>query len=233
MSGQTVRHAASPVGLRERKKQMTRLAVLDAAERLFTARGYDNVTVAEIADAADISVKTLFTYFASKEDLAFAGEGELRDQLVTAVRARGRGESVIDAVCGALRRHAAETAGSGGNADDVAAFRRGFGESQALQNRMRRMWAEYEDALTDAIIATSDVEPDIARLQAMQAIVLARSVPTAEVAEAIAAAADPRQAVFDWLDRAAQFLDGHPEFSTATPSRKVPDGLSSLTMKRN
>ena len=64
-------------GLRERKKLMTRRALVDAAQRLFEERGYDGVTVAEIADAADVSVKTLFTYFAAKEDLAFAEEGVL------------------------------------------------------------------------------------------------------------------------------------------------------------
>jgi len=57
------------MSLRERKKHLTRQALLTAADHLFAARGYDNVTVAEIADAANISVKTLFTYFASKEDI--------------------------------------------------------------------------------------------------------------------------------------------------------------------
>jgi AcrR family transcriptional regulator len=64
---------------------MTLRTVIDAAERLFEQRGYDNVTVAEIADSANISVKTLFTYFASKEDLAFADEGELRADLAKAI----------------------------------------------------------------------------------------------------------------------------------------------------
>jgi AcrR family transcriptional regulator len=59
------------MGLRERKKLQTREALLRVSRELFEARGYDQVTVAEIADAADISVKTLFTYFRSKEDLAF------------------------------------------------------------------------------------------------------------------------------------------------------------------
>ncbi|NED91890.1 helix-turn-helix transcriptional regulator, partial [Streptomyces sp. SID11233] len=65
--------APSPApGLRERKKRMTRQAILDAAEALFARDGYEGVTVAQIADRANISVKTLFTYFSSKEDLAFA-----------------------------------------------------------------------------------------------------------------------------------------------------------------
>jgi AcrR family transcriptional regulator len=73
--------ATAGMSLRERKKQLTRQALLTAADRLFAARGYDNVTVAEIADAANISVKTLFTHFASTEDLAFADDAELRDAI--------------------------------------------------------------------------------------------------------------------------------------------------------
>ncbi len=71
--------------LRERKKLLVRRAILDSAERLFEARGFDAVTVAEIADAANVSVKTLFVYFRSKEDLAFAVTG-LIDALVAALR---------------------------------------------------------------------------------------------------------------------------------------------------
>jgi AcrR family transcriptional regulator len=83
--------SAPVVGLREQKKRQTRQALLDAAERLFEAHGYDRVTVAQIADAANISVKMLFTYFASKEDLAFGDEARLRDALVSAIAARPTG----------------------------------------------------------------------------------------------------------------------------------------------
>src|SRR5579875_843197 len=101
------------MSLRERKKHLTRQAVLAAADRLFDARGYDNVTVAEIADAANISVKTLFTYFASKEDLAFADESALRDAIVRAVTGRPAGTSAVDAVAAELRRQVQDT-GQGG-----------------------------------------------------------------------------------------------------------------------
>src|SRR6202035_3843130 len=63
----------SPESLRERKKRMTREAIYAAAEALFGERGFDDVTVAEIADAANISVKTLFTYIGTKEELLFNG----------------------------------------------------------------------------------------------------------------------------------------------------------------
>ena len=72
-------------GLRERKKAETRQAISDVATRLFEARGFEAVTVAEIATAANVSAKTVFNYFPAKEDLFFDAEDAVRDALVAAV----------------------------------------------------------------------------------------------------------------------------------------------------
>ena len=64
--------AATTEGLRERKKRQTREAIAQAAMALFVARGFDAVTVADVARAADVSEKTVFNYFPAKEDLVFA-----------------------------------------------------------------------------------------------------------------------------------------------------------------
>ncbi len=72
------------------------------AERLFSERGFGNVTVAEIADAANISVKTLFTYVRSKEELVFSDDPNILDALVAAVRSRAPGQPPLDVVADAL-----------------------------------------------------------------------------------------------------------------------------------
>ena len=64
------------MGRRERKKAQTRRALADAAMRLFTERGYDNVGVREVAEEADVAVTTLFKRFPSKEALVFDGDAD-------------------------------------------------------------------------------------------------------------------------------------------------------------
>jgi AcrR family transcriptional regulator len=85
-------------GLRERKKQRTRDAIFDAAMTLFAARGYDHVTMAEIARAADVAPATVFTHYASKEDLVYAMRHEVNDRLRVAMRERAGEIGVLAAV---------------------------------------------------------------------------------------------------------------------------------------
>ncbi|MGW5272974.1 TetR/AcrR family transcriptional regulator [Streptomyces sp. NPDC004044] len=93
--------AQAPVSLRERKKQLTYQAVSDAAIAMFLERGFDKVSVAEVAAAADISKPTLFRYFPAKEDLALHRFADHEDEAARVVAARGQDESPLDA----LRRH--------------------------------------------------------------------------------------------------------------------------------
>jgi AcrR family transcriptional regulator len=88
----------SSVSLRESNKARTRLSISDVATRLFVERGFENVTVAEIADAARVSVKTVFNYFSSKEDLFFDRAGDVRDALLDAVRERPEGVCALEAL---------------------------------------------------------------------------------------------------------------------------------------
>ncbi|WP_433264604.1 TetR/AcrR family transcriptional regulator [Actinosynnema sp. CS-041913] len=102
-----------PVGLRERKKQRTRTALIETAYRLFEQNGYDRTTTAEIAAAAEVSNATFFNHFATKEDLLFTDDGRriLRSGL-NAIAEHHTGETALDALRRAMHRMLAE-AGTG------------------------------------------------------------------------------------------------------------------------
>jgi AcrR family transcriptional regulator len=85
-------------GLREANKARTRSAISEVATRLFVQRGFENVTVAEIADAAHVSVKTVFNYFSTKEELFFDRMDDVRDAIVAAVRERPEGVTVLQSL---------------------------------------------------------------------------------------------------------------------------------------
>ena len=86
------------LGIREQRKLLTREDLLQAAKEMFEERGYDNVTVAEIAAGAGVSVKTLFQHFRSKEDLLLAELDAVHERLLTALRARDPDQSPIEAM---------------------------------------------------------------------------------------------------------------------------------------
>src|SRR6058998_2688919 len=86
------------MGLREFKKQRTRQAIADAAMRLFVERGFDHVTVAEVAEAAGVSDKTVFNYFPTKEDLFYDEVPAREEALRQAIRGRRPGESILAAL---------------------------------------------------------------------------------------------------------------------------------------
>jgi AcrR family transcriptional regulator len=142
---------ATEAGLRERKKLQTRDAIREAARRLFGERGFDSVTVAEVARAAGVSEGTVFNYFPTKEDLFYGQMEEFEAELVAAVRERPAGESVLKA----FRRFVlarSERLASDEVADIVATAARTIAGSAALQAREREIWANYTGALA-AVIA--------------------------------------------------------------------------------
>src|SRR6266496_294907 len=91
--------AVSPSpGLRERKKQRTRDTISKVALELFAKRGYEQTTIAEIADAAEVSPRTIFAYFPSKEDILFCDLPEMEERLAQALRERPEGATALDAL---------------------------------------------------------------------------------------------------------------------------------------
>ncbi|HEY5198476.1 MAG TPA: TetR family transcriptional regulator [Solirubrobacteraceae bacterium] len=137
-------------GLRERKKRQTREAIAAAAMSLFEVRGFDDVTIAEIARAADVSEKTISNYFPAKEDLVFGRRGERRDALVEAIRERAPGESIVgpfrDATTAFLDRVEHDPV------ESIVAIPRLVAQSTALRNSLSLSWEE-ESAVLAPVIA--------------------------------------------------------------------------------
>jgi len=198
----------APETLRERKKRLTREAIFAAARALFGERGFDDVTVAEIADAANISVKTLFTYIGSKEELLFSGRPAVLDAVVEAVRKRKLAQTPLVAAAQALLA-AVDDEDQDRNID---AFLRMAASGPAARSRLRALWDETEDALAEALSTRKDSPRELAarRLTAAQIMVLVRTVTSTEVSDLIAKAADTEQArkeaLRDWIRDAAGHL---------------------------
>src|SRR3954465_10421851 len=85
------------MSLRERKKAQTRQLIADTARRLFAERGFEAVTVTEVARAADVAPATVFNYFPTKADLFYSGLEAFEEELLSAIRDRPRGESALAA----------------------------------------------------------------------------------------------------------------------------------------
>jgi AcrR family transcriptional regulator len=85
-------------GLRERSKARRKAAIIRAAYTLFTERGYDATTVADIAAEADVAPRTVAMYFPSKQDIALSRFSEAMDTLTSALRERGPGETTTEVI---------------------------------------------------------------------------------------------------------------------------------------
>jgi AcrR family transcriptional regulator len=158
------------LGLRERKKERTRRLIADTAWRLFADRGFEQVTVAEVAREAEVAVATVFNYFPTKEDLFFFRLDAFGAYLVDAVATRAAGEPVLVA----FRRH---LLGSGGLLAQVEAgdrqalerlrtVSRVIAASPALQVREQQAFARTADALAARLAAETGAPADDLRPQA-------------------------------------------------------------------
>jgi len=138
--------SATTPGRRERKKAATRQALADAALTLFLERGFDRVTVAEIADAADVSVATVFKHFPSKEALLFDQDADREAALISAVRDREPASSILDAL------RALFVTGRESPPDaDLQRFQGLVASTPSLREYLTRMWARHTGALARAI----------------------------------------------------------------------------------
>jgi AcrR family transcriptional regulator len=163
---------ATGPGLRERKREQTRQQILQAARTLFAERGFEAVTVAEIAHAAQYSEVTVFNYFPTKEDLVFAGMEFFEEALLAAVRDRPPGESALSAFqrpvldgCRQLDQP--------GRATAVARAAALIDSSPALRTREREIVARYTRELAALLAEQSNAAPDDVEAQAVAGALMA------------------------------------------------------------
>jgi AcrR family transcriptional regulator len=155
-------------GLRERKKTRTRELIAETARTLFAERGFEAVTVAEIARAADVSPQTVFNYFPTKEDLVYWRLEAFEAELLTAIRDRPEGEPVIAAFGRFVRRPRGLLADGDADARDrLAGITRMIAGSPALLAREAQTLARYTASLAALIAeeqgaAATDIGPVVA-----------------------------------------------------------------------
>ena len=149
------------MGLRDAKKLRTRQEIADQAMKLFAQRGFEGVTVAEVATAADVSEKTVYNYFPTKEDLFFDEVPAREAALVAAIRGRAPGESILAALRRLQVAECPRLCSPG-----FATFARIIEESQALQAKELAVMARFVQVLTEAIQSELGVEERDARIAA-------------------------------------------------------------------
>ena len=160
MADQLVPGGRPEPGLRERKKRETRRRISDIATGLFMTRGFDNVTIADVARTADVSVNTVFNYFRTKEDLFFDRQAEIAEHAAAAFTGRRPGESAA----AVFRRTFLEGL-------DAHAYQTGFHEgsetwaqtvhdSPALTARQREIARQAQDTLAERLAEATGAHPD-------------------------------------------------------------------------
>jgi AcrR family transcriptional regulator len=144
--------------LREQRRLRTREAIVDAAAALFVERGFDHVSVMEIAQRAGVVEKTVFNHFPVKEGLVFEADPPMRAALLEAVRTRPAGESVT-AAAGTFVVRAMSGLGAPEAAAGVAEMAQVIRGSRTLQVREREILGELTTALAELIAEETQAEP--------------------------------------------------------------------------
>ncbi|WP_066365413.1 TetR/AcrR family transcriptional regulator [Herbidospora mongoliensis] len=210
--------------LRERKKRETRLRISDIATGLFLHHGFDNVTVAEVARVADVSVNTVFNYFKTKEDLCLDRMDEAEQLLAVVVRNRNPGESAVDAI----RRDLLDAVDTGdwryGTSEGSELVAKMINDSPSLLSRTRELHERREQILAEVLADEAGTEPGDITPRIIAAVTCAVVRITASSYYARRTAGETPETIlpdlrrevvraFDLLDRAA------PDFARARPAR--------------
>jgi AcrR family transcriptional regulator len=175
-------------GLRERKKQKTREAIVKAAYELFAERGFEGTTIADIAEAAEIAPRTFFSYFPSKDDVVFYDFEDAMEMVSSWFRDRDAGVNAIDAL----------RAGISSITDEAGAAKlrkkrvrnRLVRENESLAAHAEHLRGKLEEVLAEAIAedlgdAPGDVRPRLAAAAVGAAFGVLDDLPQAHSDETI------------------------------------------------
>jgi AcrR family transcriptional regulator len=188
-------------GLRERKKQQTRDKIANVALDLFAERGYEQTTLAEIADAADVSTRTIFAYFQTKEDILFCDEPAFIVALEQALTNRPEGATTIDA----LR----EFIGGRDMADENLLRRKKIvAESGSLRVAERARFAQVEELIAQSIARDLDAQPGDVRPTLVAASMTAAFTTMRDRIEADTGEPLTHEQAMTLLDEVLEFLRG-------------------------
>jgi AcrR family transcriptional regulator len=142
-------------GLRERKKQRTRETIARAARELFAQRGYQATTLPDIAEAADVSTRTIFAYFPSKEDILFHEFALMKAALARALDERPNGEDALETV-----RHFILSTHEEEESEVDEQFRMCVVSDEMLRSHLRARIAQLEELIAPAIAKDLNAGPD-------------------------------------------------------------------------
>jgi AcrR family transcriptional regulator len=218
-------------GLRERKKRLTRQQISDVATTLFVVRGFDHVTVSEIAEIVGVSEKTVYNYFPTKESLVFDRVDEGISRLVAALRERETGESPTRAMLRAIREDTHELEEQ---PEEIQMFLPVFSEMIASTPSLHAAWLELQERIVkvanEELAARAEIDPrEPEPMIAARAIVgLQELAFTSRIRhiEAGLRGGELREAVLADLERAARLLDtGLWSFSLLTHGKRTRQQL--------
>jgi AcrR family transcriptional regulator len=189
------------LGLRERKKQQTRETIARVALRLFAERGYEQTTLADIAEAANVSPRTIFAYYDGKEDILFCRETSSLEQLSEALEQRPPGTTTVDAIRAFLASLPVP--------DEESLLRNKIiMSSPSAQTKARAVHAELETPLTRSIARDLGAGPDDLRARLAAASVLAAFEATLERLQANPDQPVTKENAMQALDQVLEFLRG-------------------------
>jgi AcrR family transcriptional regulator len=205
-------------GLRERKKARTSQALEDAALELFSTKGFDATTIEEIADAAEVSPRTFFRYFATKEEVLFAREASMERDLAVVIAARPPGESSLEKLRAALLVCAADYEQ---NRERTLRWAKIALGTPSLNAAGLAHWQVREDAVLAAILAADPATDNVeTRLVVAVSFAALRITAVAWVAEG--GTGDLPGLLDAALERLSRGLDRPPRKTPAGATRHRP-----------